>query len=172
MNLSPQRGTVHSKFTGCFHPVTLVALQGFTDHRFDGSIPVSLWPSVSVLSKAGNSFREMVQIDLLPPAEHNRVFNGISCEFIEKDSVNLFVRGLEFFGNVPSNGLSLSVRVRGQIDVVCLLGGLLYIADELLFAFDYRIVWRKFMLNIAFGQSKYGCDPACNGWPEVFGPVF
>ena len=77
MNLPPQRGAVHSELAGCFLAVTIIALQGFTDHRLDGSISVFLWLSVLAIHGFGDLFREMLHLDLLPLAKHYRVFDGV-----------------------------------------------------------------------------------------------
>ena len=57
---------------------------------------------------------------------------------------------------MPGDGLTLPVRVGGQIDLAAALGGLLQVADHIFLPFDGLIIGDKAVLNVhaqlALGQ--------------------
>ena len=60
--------------------------------------------------------------------------------------MGFFFRQLQKFFQVPGNGLSLTVRVRCQIDCIRLGGGCFQFFDQGLLAPDWKKLRRKIML--------------------------
>ena len=77
-------------------------------------------------------------------------------DLVEGDPEGLAVVQIQKLLQMPADGLPLPVRVRGQIDHVAALGGLLQVADNVLFALDRAVVGLEIVLNVhaqgALGQ--------------------
>ena len=98
------------------------------------------------------------------PGGGNGVVDHLFGDLVKGHPIGLVVRDAQQLLQVPGDGLSLPVRVGGQIDAAALFGRLLQVADHVLLALDGLIVGGKAALDVhaqlALGQvphMAHGC---------------
>ena len=96
------------------------------------------------------------QVHVQLPGMGDGLIDHLLGDLVEGDPVGLVVGQAEQLLQMPGNGFALPVRVGGQIDGFALLGRLLQIADDVLFALDGLVVGQEALLHIhadlALGQ--------------------
>ena len=100
----------------------------------------------SVEDAAGLLGQEQLFVDLAGVGQG--LAHGPGRDFVELDAANGRVGVLEELGDVPGDGLSLAVGVRGQIDLAGVGGGLLELGNHLLFAWYDLIVGGEILILV------------------------
>ena len=80
-----------------------------------------------------------------------RSLNRILGNLIKADPVDLFIlclSQLQRFHQVPGNGLSLTVRVRCEINLVCFLHFFSKLCQNISFSANRNIFWFIIMLSV------------------------
>ena len=84
------------------------------------------------------------------------ILHHLFGDLVERHALRLAVRQLQQMLQMPADGLSLSIRVGGEIDSLALVSGGFQILDNILFSLDGAVVGGKISLHVhakgALGQ--------------------
>ena len=82
----------------------------------------------------------------------NGLPHNLLCNLVKGNAAGLAVRQIQKFFQVPGDRFALPVRVRCQIDHICLSGGFLQLVNQILFTLDGYIL----RLEISFDIHAHG----------------
>ena len=92
------------------------------------------------------------------PGGRDGLVDHLFGDLVEGHTVGLVVRDVQQLLQMPGDGLSLPVRVGGQVDLARPLGRLLQVADDVLLALDGLVVRDEAALDV-YAQLALGQVP-------------